>query len=396
MNIRCPAYTITGKYSVSTKSRGGRREEGGNKARDYLLCARGKSCKPGHPLPASSALFPEYFGKYEATLIRSLSPGEGGDGGRRENTDGYRRGKGSRGAIIRSRLSFPDGISAAGTCPPAALLPHRRAGHGVTLTLLGREAGDGGRRRRPWRSAADAWRRRRRPECGSRRARSLPRRRRSPVGLGLGGGGASPAQGGVGGGFRRGRLRSVPCTPRCLRCRCLFTFPEKGPARRGGVGGGAAEHSRAESSRGGAAGAERGGSAGQGGERGFRRRRWRGGRRASGGSRWASGSRSYCGSQRAPAMALARTHSLAHNRARCCHRPPTADRPRPPTGAAAGTRRLSGARSRLGRRDRRERAAPSPGSGAAPPLPQPRGSVASRGSLASFARGSGGVPSAER
>lgn len=61
-----------------------------------------------------------------------------------------------------------------------------------------------------------------------------------------------------------------------------------------------------------------------------------------------------------------RSHALAlaHNRARCCHRPPPADRPRPPTGAAAGTRRLSGARSRLGRRDRRERAAPSPGSAA--------------------------------
>ncbi|XP_063255224.1 collagen alpha-1(I) chain-like [Prinia subflava] len=124
--------------------------------------------------------------------------------------------------------------------PPAP--PGRRWSY---LGAPGREAGDGGRRRRPWRSAADAWRRRR-PECGSRRARSLPRRRRSPVGLGLGGGGsaASPAQGGVGGGFRRGRLRSVPCTPRCLRCCCLFTFPEKGPARREG-----AEPSRAEGER---------------------------------------------------------------------------------------------------------------------------------------------------
>ncbi|XP_074398310.1 uncharacterized protein LOC141729298 [Zonotrichia albicollis] len=210
--------------------------------------------------------------------------------------------------------------------PPPPAPPGRRWSY---LDAPGREAGDGGRRRRPWRSAADAWRRRR-PECGSRRARSLPRRRRSPVGLGLGGGGsaASPAQGGVGGGFRRGRLRSVPCTPRCLRCCCLFTFPEKGPARREG----------AEPSRGGAAGAG-GGSAGQGGEALlFRRRLARG--RASGGSRWASGSRSYCGSQRAPAMALARTHSLSlttERAAATAPRPRTApDRPpEPPPGRAA-------------------------------------------------------------
>ncbi|XP_059704214.1 collagen alpha-1(II) chain-like [Haemorhous mexicanus] len=243
--------------------------------------------------------------------------------------------------------------------PPAPPPPAPPGGRWSYLDAPGREARDGGRRRRPWRSAADAWRRRR-PECGSRRARSLPRRRRSPVGLGLGGGGsaASPAQGGVGGGgFRRGRLRSVPCTPRCLRCCCLFTFPEKGPARREG----------AEPSRRGAAGA-RGGSAGQGGERCCSAGGWRGGERTAG----PGGRRGL-----APIVALSGLrpwHSLARTRSRS---QPSALLPPPPARGPPPTAH----RSR--RRDAPPQWRPEPPwppgpPGKGRPLPRQRGPAAPR------------------
>lgn len=61
-----------------------------------------ESCKPSRCFLFLSAgdliLFPKYFGKYEATHIRSVVPGgEGGvmhgEASGRENTDGYHRGR---------------------------------------------------------------------------------------------------------------------------------------------------------------------------------------------------------------------------------------------------------------------------------------------------------------
>lgn len=158
--------------------------------------------------------------------------------------------------------------------------------------------------------------------------------------------------------------RPPACDARCLTHipgGALRRGPEEAAEGKGGQRGGR-NAGGAEPKRGGAAGAVRAAPRREG--RPLPPAAASGERRGPGGRRGRAPARSYCRSQRAPAMALARTHarthapSLAHNRA-CCHRPPPSVPAHP--SAAAGTRRLIGARRC--RRDSRERKGSAAGGG---------------------------------
>lgn len=190
MSLRSPERTVRAKHAIPTGWGGGRKEKQQKKSNLRLFIAWRKAVELKRCFSLRGVVISQDGAPGGR---RSHAPQMGGGGGEargRENSDGANRegpGPPRRHPPPPARchrLSFPGGSPAAGTCPPAAPspppLPPRASSSprrdGVTLTLLVEKPETGGRRRRPEPGLAE---RGRCLECGTRRARSPPRRRSS-------------------------------------------------------------------------------------------------------------------------------------------------------------------------------------------------------------------------